>query len=106
MDQIFPFLPLAIFAYFGWRYFRNGSLVGALLGSRIIDPIGEVDLAPSGMVSRVLRVATLAPTADGSPDVALSITSKAKFGASLVPFRLSRSQAQQLIELLQRATAN
>jgi hypothetical protein len=104
-QQIFPFIPLLIFAYFAWRYFKNGSLVGALLGGRLTDTIGEIDLASSSFTSRVLRVSLMAAP-DGRPnDVALSITSKAALGASVVPFKLSRAQALELVALLQRATA-
>jgi hypothetical protein len=38
-------------------------------------------------------------------DIALAITSKAAFAASVVPFKLSHAQALELLTLLQRATA-
>lgn len=104
LNQIFPFLPLVVLAFFGWRYFRSGSLVGALLGGKLVETIGEISLSSQTMSSRVLRVSLMAALPGQSPDLALAITSKAAFGASVVPFKLSHSQALELISLLQRAT--
>lgn len=105
LQQIFPFVPLVIFAFFGWRYFKNGSLVGALLGGRLTETIGEISLSSSGLTSRVLRVSLMAAPEGGPKDIALAITSKAKLGASVVPLKLSHAQALELLTLLQRATA-
>jgi hypothetical protein len=104
LSQIVPFIPLVVFAIFGWRYFRNGSLVGALLGGKLIETIGEVSLSSQGTSSRVLRVSLMAAHPGQSPDLALAITSKAAFAASVVPFKLSHVQALELIALLERAT--
>ena len=104
LNQIFPFLPLVVLAFFGWRYFRSGSLVGALLGGKLVETIGEISLSSQAMSSRVLRVSLMAALPGQSPELAPAITSKAAFGASVVPFKLSHSQALELISLLQRAT--
>ena len=104
-QQVFPFIPLLIFAFFAWRYFKNGSLVGALLGGRLTETVGEISLSSSGFTSRVLRVSLMAATDGESKDIALSITSKAALGASVVPVKLSHAQALELMTLLQRATA-
>jgi hypothetical protein len=103
-NQIFPFVPMAIFAFFAWRYFRYGSLVGALLGGKLTETIGEIPLSSQGLSSRVLRVSLMAAQPGETPELALAITSKAALGASVVPFKLSRTQALELISLLQRAT--
>jgi hypothetical protein len=66
-QQIFPFIPLAVFAFFGWRYFRSGSLVGALLGGKLTETIGEISLSSRGLSSRVLRVSLMAAPAGESP---------------------------------------
>lgn len=103
-QQIFPFIPLLILAFFSWRYFKNGSLVGALLGGRVTETIGEISLSSSGLTSRVLRVSLMAAPEGQPKDLALAITSKAAFGASVVPFKLSHAQALELMTILQRAT--
>jgi hypothetical protein len=103
-DALWPALiPLAGFGYFAWRYFQTGSLVGALLGGRIKETVGEVPIQARGFGSRVLRVQTLEPTGGGPLDVALVITSKAAFAASVTPFKLSQDEARKLALLLQRA---
>jgi len=104
VQQIFPFIPLAVFAFLAWRYFRSGSLVGALLGGRLTETIGEISLSSRGLSSRVLRVSLMAAPPGESPELALAITSKAALGANIVPFKLSHAQALELISLLQRAT--
>jgi hypothetical protein len=103
-QKIFAFIPLAVFAYFAWRYFSKGSLVGALLGGKLTETIGEISLSSKGWSSRVLRVSLMAARPGESPELALAITSKAAFGAGVVPFKLSHTQALDLISLLQRAT--
>ena len=104
-QQIFPLIPLLILALFAWRYFKNGGLVGALLGGRVAETIGEISLSTYGMTSRVLRVSLMASPEVGPKDIALAITSKAPLAASVVPVKLSHAQALELLALLQRATA-
>jgi hypothetical protein len=106
LQQIFWFIFFTILVSFVWRYFTRGSLVGALLGGRITETIGEVQLSSSVMSSTVLKVSLLEPSGGGAPDVAIAVTSKAPLGASVVPFKLSRSQAQELVALLQRAMSS
>jgi hypothetical protein len=103
-QQIFPFVPLLVLGFFAWRYFKNGSLVGALLGGRVAETIGEVSLSSSGLTSRVLRVSLMEGPESEPKDIALAITSKAALGASVVPVRLTHAQAVELLTLLQRAT--
>ena len=68
-------------------------------------PMIPLAVSASGLGSRVLLVHLLDAQGGGPPDIALAITSKAFLGASMVPVKLSRDQAQQLIALLQRACA-
>jgi hypothetical protein len=102
----FPVIPmLLILAFFAWRYFKNGSLVGALLGGRLTETIGEISVSSSGLSSRVLRVFLMETPEAGPKDIALAITSKAALAASVVPLKLSHAQGLELLALLQRATA-
>ena len=104
IENVVPFAVLAILALFGWRYFKAGSLVGALLGGRIRETIGEITLDSGVASSRVLRVQTLEVGSEPELLVALAITSKAPFGASVVPIKLTRLQTLGLIALLQKAS--
>jgi len=103
LDQYFWLLPLAIVGVFAWRFIRSGSLTGALLGGRISNTVGEVELRSSALTSRVLKVHVLETKSDVTPQVALAIVSKAPLAASMVPIKLSRDQARQLASLLEKA---
>jgi hypothetical protein len=102
-DTLLPFIPLAFIAYFAWRYFKHGSLTGAFLGGRISRSVGEVKVSTSSFSSSVLRVGVLETDPMNPPQVALTIVSKAVFGASMVPYKLSADQARQLAALLHQA---
>jgi hypothetical protein len=104
LDIAWPLLiPLAALAFFGWRYLKSGSLVGALLGGRLKDTVGEISLPSRGAGSRVIRVSTFEPNDGGPLEVALAITSRTALSASVLPFKLSREEARQLAVLLQKA---
>ena len=77
IDDYFWIFPLAIFGFFVWRYFRSGSVTGALLGGRITSTVGEIKLQSSGLSSSVLKVHILVTSADAHPQVALAVVSKA-----------------------------
>jgi len=102
-DYIF-FVFFALFAgSFVWRYFRSGSLTGALLGGTISKSIGEITLASGKMSSRTLHIYSMV-SSDGEKFVGVSIVSKATLGASMVPFRLTKMQANELALMLQQAS--
>ena len=103
-NYLFVAFFVAVLGFFAWRYFRNGrTLTGTLLGGRITQEIGEVALSQGSLMSQVLRVSDM-QTPGGERFVALAVVSKAPFGASMVPYRLSLGQARQLASLLQRAS--
>ena len=103
-EYIFWIVFVAVLANLAWKYFRNGkSFTGAMLGGRIDREVGEVALAKGAMTSQVLRVLSM-ESPEGERFIGLSVVSKAPLAASMVPYRLSRSQAQELISLLQRAS--
>jgi len=103
-DYLFPAFFLVVVGTFVFRFIRHGSLTGAFLGGHIKQTIGEVTLSKSGSSSRILRVQTMDAEVGEKPCVALSIVSKAPLGASLVPFKLTFTQAQELARLLQQAS--
>lgn len=94
-----------VVASFAWRYFRNGSLTGALLGGKITREIGQASLSSGTVSSQNLKVNVL-ESSSGESFVGLSLVSKAPMAASMVPVKLSRPQAQELIQLLQQAVAH
>jgi hypothetical protein len=102
----FEYIFFAIFALvvgnFAWRYFRSGSLTGAMLGGKITREVGQVSITSSTASSKSLKVHCM-ESSDGNSFVGLSLISKAPLAASMVPIKLSKSQAQELAQLLQQA---
>ena len=103
-DYIFPAFFLLVLGTFLFRFIRSGSLIGALLGGRISRTVGEITLSSSQFSSRVLQVHVMESASGEKPFVALSIVSKAPLAASMVPIKLTGSQAQELTRLLQQAS--
>jgi hypothetical protein len=102
-ENLFPFIPLAILAVFAWRYFKSGSLVGAMLGGRVRETVGEIALTSGSFGSRTLKVQILDDDDATNPTVALVLTSKALLAASMVPIKISRTDARALADLLMSA---
>jgi hypothetical protein len=105
-DDYFWLLPVAIFGFFAWRFMRSGSLTGAMLGGRIVNTVGEIALRSSAFTSSVLKVHVFETKSDVTPQVALTIVSKAPLAVSMVPYKLSRDQAKQLAVLLEQAASS
>lgn len=102
-ESLFFLFFVLIVGNFAWRYLRSGrSLTGALLGGRVTREIGEVTLNGGSFTSQVLRVMAMEEST-GEKFIAVSVVSKAPMGASMVPYKLSRTQAQELVALLQQA---
>lgn len=100
---LIPLIPLAILGYFGWRRYRYGSLVGGVLGARVVATVGEVALRTSPFTSSTFRVHVLEAQEAGPRAVGLAIVSKAPLAAAVRPVRLSREQALALARLLEEA---
>lgn len=104
-DFIFWAAFLLIGGSFAWRYFKAGSFTGAMLGGTVRETLGELTLASGSASSQVLKVHILTAKGSDEPFIGLAIVSKAPLGASMVPIKLSRSQATELSGLLQQASA-
>jgi hypothetical protein len=102
-DYVVPAIFVVVAGSFAWRYFRHGSLTGALMGGRIEQSIGEIVIPKRMSVSQTVRVDVLRKDPAHSSSIVVSLTSKAVLGASLVPFELTSDQARTLADLLLRA---
>jgi hypothetical protein len=102
----FEYVFLAAFAavvlFFAWRFFRTGSLTGALLGGSIEIEFGEIPLRGGAFYSQKLKVYGM-KSPGGERFVGVSIVSKAPLAASMAPFKLTSTQARELAGLLTRA---
>lgn len=103
-EVIFFVLFLVVVGSFVWRFIAAGSLTGALLGGKVSKEIGVISLVGGTFSSQTLKVMTM-QSRDGEQFIALSVVSKAPLAASMVPFKLTKPQAQELIRLLQQSTA-
>ncbi|MGN6729686.1 MAG: hypothetical protein ACTHJG_07630 [Rhodanobacteraceae bacterium] len=103
LEYLFWVFFVGVLAHLVWRYFRNGSFTGAMLGGRVSGEIGEIPLSSGSFSSQVLRVLNM-ESPQGERFIGLSVVSKAPLAVSVAPYRLSRAQAQQLASLLQRAS--
>jgi hypothetical protein len=106
--ELFSLFILILLGSFAWKYFRAGSLVGAMLGGRVRETVGEIALgkSPGAMTSAVLRVHVVEPRNGGEPFVGLAVTNRSLVGASMMPFRLTRDEAREAAELLRRAAGS
>ena len=103
MDLWFLLFPSIVLAVLAWRWFRYRSFTGALLGVRILEEVGEIELESQPLSSRRLKIYVVQETPQDVPEVAIAIVSKAALGASLMPVRLSKFQARDLVAMLDRA---
>jgi len=107
MDYFALIIP-AIFALVLGRFLygriKHGSWTGSFLGGRIERTVGEVSLARIFGTSQKMKVHAMQPTDGGEPFVALVVTAKAPMSASMVPYKLTRSQALELSDYLKRAS--
>jgi hypothetical protein len=103
LDKIVQLVPLSIVIYFACSYFRNGSLVGALLGGRITATLGRVDVGSSWIGPQSVCVHRVDPGCETASFVAVEVMSKSILGDTLVPVKLSPAEARRLAALLNDA---
>ena len=103
-DYIFWALFAFAIAHMAWRYFRNGSFTGAMLGGKIKREIGQASASRGSFSSQTLKVYSM-KSSDGESFVGMSLVYKAPLAVSMQPIKLSKSQAQDLVRLLQQALA-
>jgi hypothetical protein len=101
---VIPAIFLLVLGRFLYGRIKHGSWTGSFLGGRIERTIGEVPLTKVFGTSQKMKVHAMRPTDRGEPFVALVVTAKAPMSASMVPYKLTRSQALELADCLKRAS--
>ena len=103
----FPLIFVAIFVLVGGRFvygrIKHGSWTGAFLGGSIDRTFGELQLSKGAVFSQTLKVVSIRDVNGMENFVGLVFTAKAPMGASMQPFKLSKSQAQELASYLSMA---
>ncbi|HTP39262.1 MAG TPA: hypothetical protein VMI92_06765 [Steroidobacteraceae bacterium] len=102
-------LIFAVFAVILGRFLygriKYGSWTGSFLKGKIQRTLGEVDLQKSFGSRQRLAVYAMTNEGTGEDFVGLSVSSRAALGASMQPYKLSKSQARELADLLSRAAS-
>jgi len=103
VGMVHVLFALVILGVLAWRWYWYRSFTGALLGVRITEDIGEIELESQALSSRRLKVYAVQATPQDVPEVAIALVSKAALGASLIPIRLSHYQTRELVSMLEHA---
>ena len=92
------FVIAAVVGYFIFRFFKYGGFRGALYGSPVAKTFGDLQLARYAGATTTLRVHLLE---DGR--IVLEQSSRAMLSASMSGIPMGPIDADQFIQLLQRA---
>ena len=103
-NYVFWAIVAFVVANLAWRYFRSGSLTGAMLGGKIQREVGQTLISSGSFSSQTLKVYSM-ESSDGESFIGMSLIYKAPLAVSMQPIKLSKSQAQDLVRLLQQALA-
>jgi len=98
-EYIFFAALAAVALFFAWRFFRSGSLTGALLGGSIEREFGEVPLDGGALHSQKVKVYAM-KSPGGERFVGVSLVAKAPLAAGMTAFKLTSAQARELSGLL------
>ena len=97
MDNLFYVIFFALALYIGYQIISKRGLKGAVLGSKIVRTVGEVNIDQKGVMNQVVRVHVLE-----NGRIGIELTSKAPLSISMTGFTLSPQQSQQLISHLEQ----
>jgi len=105
MDQlignIIPIIAIGIIGYVFYSMFTKSGK-GKMLGGTIVETTSEEIEQKSGMLTTTVRAHVVEASA-GNKHVGLEISEGAKLGASYKPVKLSRSEAETLVRMLNEA---
>ncbi len=104
-DLFLPAFVLLIGGRFLYGRLKYGSWTGSFLKGKIESTSGEVEVARAMGTTQKLTVYTMRNEGTGETFVGLVISAKAAFGASMAPYKLSKSQSTELAAYLTRAAS-
>ncbi len=96
-ESLFGLFLLIFGSYVIFQVVTKG-FKGALFGGRISKSYGEVKLAKKGMMSTGLGVHGI--TTDDGSRIGIEIVHKSPFGFQMTPVTLTKTEAQELAQLL------
>ena len=89
--------------FLAYRYLRTGSMTGAWVGGRVRQVLGETGVDPSALVPTSHRVQLVDPLSGREPLVVVSLLKPNSLANGMIALRLTRTQALELGQILQRA---
>jgi hypothetical protein len=103
-QAIFFTVVALIIGRFVYGRLKYGSWTGSFLKGSIDRTVGEIELSQGMGVTQTLKVHTMKSAGGDGDFVGFVIVSKAVLAASMQPYKLSKSQAQELAHYLNPAT--
>lgn len=108
MDKIFDILFPGIFflvaGFFVYRIIKNKGIKSAMFSAHINTTVGEVSGIGQSMIDTMVKVHTLGNSGK-TEGIGLEFVAKSMLSYQMVPISLSVSEAKNLINLLELATA-
>jgi hypothetical protein len=103
LDNIVLILFIPFFAYVFYSIFSKKGK-GRMLGGSIVDTSSDEITQKSGMLTTTIR-AHVVESKSGDKHVGIEISENAKLGASFKPIKLSKSEADTLVRMINEASA-
>ncbi|MDF3196597.1 hypothetical protein [Pseudomonas sp. 1928-m] len=97
----FNTLIIAYMLYMGFIVIKRGGIKNAALGSKVIRTHGAILGEKNFGLSKTMKIHTV--TESGSEKICLEISNKSILGWSMQPFTMSKHEAQNLINHLEKA---
>ena len=100
-DVIFWLIFGAIVLSFLVNIARRGGFKGAMFNAEIAGTVGEVETIGAKIMSQRIKIHRL--LRDGAPLIGVEVVSKSIGSYEMLPLALTKTQAQQLVALLEEA---
>lgn len=103
-DIIFPGIFILVAGFFVYRIIKNKGIKSAMFSEHINITVGEVSGIGQSMVDTMVKVHTLG-NSGRTEAIGLEFVAKSVLSYQMVPISLSLTEAKNLINLLELATA-
>lgn len=103
-DVLFPIIFILVAGFFVFRIIKNKGLKSAMFSGHINMTVGEVTGIEQSMMTTMVKVHTLGNSGK-TEGIGLEFVAKSMLSYQMVPISLSVTEAKNLINLLELATA-
>ena len=102
-ESIFIVIFAIAAGYFLVSIVKNKGLKGAILGGKVKTTLGEIELESKGLIKTKIKIHSIEK--NGKSNISLEIVHRSILSYQMVPVTMTKDEARQLIELMQRAMA-